>query len=225
VYGGDGIDPGDVTVSLNTEPITGGYTAFATVELPDDGSAGTISVKFTNPNSIPAGAYVNVTVVRDSATATTPDNVAQRLYKPDGLGTYYDITGMVVPNTEFGEVSGDTLYAATGLDVLKYSFDTDDNPNPLTNLTDVTTFYTAGFGNYVYSMTIDGTPYAASGDEGWMYGTYRQVGSTATSLDLVEVTPYVGADAYIVSSRDLMIWKYGDLGTYNALFPSQITFP
>jgi hypothetical protein len=226
VYGDDGISSADVKVNITAQPIpSGGFAATAVITLPDDDSAGTISVMFINS---PGGdnAYLSITVARDADAMTVPENVVLRVYNPS-YDIYYDATGMTVPYDEFDELSGDippTLNASTGMDTLFYSFDDKNPANISDDLSEVDTSYYTGLGNYVTSMTISGDMYAASGNSGWMYGAYRQEGST-TTYNLVEVTPYIGTDVYFVETRDVLIWKYGDLGTYSSLFPAQITYP
>jgi hypothetical protein len=207
-------------VSFSVEPLevdTDQWLADVTVTLPNDGSFGSLSVKATNPG---AGTTTNVTLVRNEAddpsdyTYTSADLIAVQVYDP-GSTAVYSADQMVVQNIDFYETPPNIRSFPTGLDGLSHAW---LYAGLRTGVTAIDYQYVSNTGDFVQSMTIDGTEYPTTGTKGWQYRVYRNAG---TQHDVVPLSEFVGADSFMLRSGDIVLWKYAEFES-PGLFPDSI---
>jgi hypothetical protein len=193
------------------------WLAFIGVELSDDASFGSLSVKLTNPGASAPDNSFNVTILRQEADPpqyTSVGGIEVRLYDP-GSTAVYASTGMTVANADFHENPDRTFPTAMdGLFQAYYYV-----PPVQGNVTNIVTYDDVITGYLVTSMTVSGVTYSITGTMGWQYRVYR--GSPAVPVSLSEV---VGADSFMLQSGDVIVWAYGGYGS-GSLFPPHLDLP
>jgi hypothetical protein len=186
---------------------------FATVTLPADGTYGSLSVMVENTAT---GVTTNVTIVRQEGgtpTYTSVNGIDVRVVDPLS-GTVYSADQMAVQAVDYHEDTDRTF--PTGLDGIRHA----DLYVPAfkTDVTGITYDYVPNLGDYVDSMTVNGTAQSTTDTEGWQYRVYRDTG---TRHDMVPLSEVVGADSLMLRVGDILLWKYAAFDTPN-LFPSFI---
>jgi hypothetical protein len=184
------------------------------VTIPADTSFGSLSVRATNPNAVPADdAYINVSIARQEATPwsyTSVGRIETRIYDPASTA-YYGATSMTVDNTDFYE--NPLMSFPTGLDGLFHAFYYGGISG---NVQSITTDYWAGTGTYVDTMTINGVLYnGKTGVDGWQYRVYD------ARHNMIPLSGYVGADVIKLIAGDIVVWKFGTFDDPN-LFPDPL---
>lgn len=218
----DGISGAEVNLWAAFDAGTNQWATEAVIELPDDGSHGSVSVKITNNNS---GISTNITVARNEAdpASDTSARIWLQVYDPaDPTGNLEYENRYDAPSNAFYENWGSRSYP-TALDALTqaWTFPIYPTPTYIPELTNVSTLYVPGEGDFVTSMTVNGTVWSSDDvtQVGWLYAIYRAT-ETPGEYARVEIGKYVGSDCYKLFAGDLIMWKYGNWETqYDALFP------
>jgi hypothetical protein len=184
--------------------------------LSDEESFGSFSVKATN-TSVTPNSFTNVTIVRNEENPwsyTSVAGVGSWVYDPESLSVY-SAAQMTVLNTDFYELhpnrsfptASDSTMRAWGSSAV-VSFDYYPSADE-------------GHESYIWTFSLDGTPYPASGNEGWEYRVYRAPTPNAPSFDVVPLSEYVGTDSMMLRSGDIILWKYINFNSSD-LFPEEI---
>ena len=205
----DGSTAGITKGAVSASAISGGYASCLTVNLAGLMAHGPASFRATNPLT---GGYVDITVIVTVAAYNDYDGY----FTPDVECLIFD------PNDNLYEDTADYIYADNHIDGRSY-VTVLDGLVEMENLGLVDSFVES-YG-YVSSITIDGTPYAASGMDGWQYRVYEDDDEDGT-YDIVPISEMLGAGDMILSLLDLEFdmvqWRYGSFYD-SSLFPTTYT--
>jgi hypothetical protein len=208
------ISSANVTITPYDVTGNGDWMALVDVELPSDGSFGSLSIEFTNPGAPGPDNYTNVTIVRQEEEPweyTTVNGIEARIYDPASTA-FYGAVNMTVDYIDFYETPLRSF--PTALDGLFHAYLYGGIRDNVSNITMYPTI--VGLGDYVYSMTIDGTLYPdQSGRIGWQYRVYD------SRRNMIPLTEYVGSDSFKLLTGDIVVWKYGLYGD-STLFPNPL---
>jgi hypothetical protein len=227
---GDGLSAGTVvyadsyTVSASTD-----WAVEAVIDIPDDDTYGSQSVKITNPEGTAPNNYLNITIVRNEAGAPTPDTVANVdvwVFDPaddSGRLHYSSGTKNILSNTYYENDDPSYITYPTGFDALFATWYNSTIPE-LTSIR-IALPYTPWIGDFVYSMTVAGEPYATVYDgalwSGWFSALYRN-DTASGEYERVEIGERIGGSSYACQPGDIIVWKYfkTSLAAYDEVYNS-----
>jgi hypothetical protein len=203
------------------------WSVKAIVQLPVDGSYGTIVLKIKNPNAPAPNNTTSIAIIRDEEAPpsyTTASDIDVWIQDPAN-STYYQSGAQSIPSATFYENPTSRTYP-TALDAVYTSFYNSYIPE----LTYISYGSGTGLGDYVQSMTVNGVNYAYEDQGGgtynaWAYAVYRNDGSDYIRT---EIGQREYASSYMNREGDLIVWVYGKMNNldyddyYNGLFPDRL---
>ena len=182
--------------------VSGKYVTTGWIEI-YNAPVGPASIEVKNPNSSPANATTNFTVVADATISTPASSVDVEIYTtaydatPDSSGTLsnvyqYDFYG----NTHYPSVMDSVVRSLYGSIIDSYAY---------------SSMYNSYF---VTEMEVDDTDYVSNNDTGWQYRVYDSSG------DMMSLSEFVGTDEFLLEGGETVVWVYAAYGSAN--FPSSI---
>ena len=173
----------------------GVYAAQITVTVAQNSPAGCASIQATRDN----GQLVNFTII---VNQTDTNNEIDPEDPVEDVGVYID----------------DLYYYGTAPDSSpsNRSFSTPMDVMNTQNDVDITVMG----GNYITSMTYDGTTKTAAGYEGWNCRVYRYDG--LSNYNMVANSAVISTDSFMLQDGDIILWLYGTPEYATANFPAYI---
>jgi hypothetical protein len=209
-------DLSGIYLSGNTtaQTITSGqYYSQQAVAIPANAGAGVAS--FLAVNTAASGSpSTNITLVvtdEDNEDGTeTVSNVTYQIYEPNASGVTILHSG--TPATTDAAENVDARSYVTALDGIGEA-----------EAAGIINSYVIGTGNYLTSITVNGTAYAANNTTGagWQYRVY-QPNAAGTVYSALPLSEGLGAGDFALSDGQLVQWRYG---AYGISFPDSFPNP
>ena len=197
--------------STFSETVGGGIVSGQEVRINAGTQPGVASFLATNPNSVPANAAVNITVIVNGTPndgSISVSNVTVQVFQPSTPVVLHSATFL----STAANLSTDGRSYVTALDSLKGA------EGSVIETADAS----GGFVDAIKFFNV-ATPYANSGSNGWQYRVYSLNG-TGRHWVSIDVSDAVGAGDMKLDNEMLVQWRFGAFDDAT-LFPDEFLNP